>query len=205
MSLFKFLSSKAFLKQIIIAILLVVVLIFGATQWLSATTNHGETIKVPDLSKLSLDIVDKKLDEVNMRFEVLDSANYNPDYPAFSVIEQNPKAGAMVKDNRKIYLTVNPSDYIDVEIPENLISRTLRQVQPTLEAMGFKVVEVVEEPGWAKGSVLELRHDGATIEAGDMLKKNSEITIVISDGSLRYNDDRKNEIESRPLKTETNE
>lgn len=205
MSLFKFLSSKTFLKQIVIALILIVVLIFGATQWLSMTTNHGETIKVPDLSKLSLDIVEKKLDEVHMRYEVLDSANYNPDYPAFSVIEQNPKAGSMVKENRKIYLKVNPSDYIDVEIPENMVSRTLRQVQPTLEAMGFKIGEIIEKPDWAKGAVLELRHEGETLEAGDMLKKNSIIDIVISDGSLRYTEEPQDTVVTDSLKTEINE
>lgn len=205
MSLFKFLSSKAFLKQIVIALILIVVLIFGATQWLSMTTNHGETLKVPDLSKLSLDIVEKKLDEVHMRYEVLDSANYNPDYPAFSVIEQNPKAGSMVKENRKIYLKVNPSNYIDVEIPENMVSRTLRQVQPTLEAMGFKIGKIIEKPDWAKGAVLELRHDGKTLEAGDMLKKNSIIDIVISDGSLRYSEETQDTVATDSLKTEINE
>lgn len=205
MSLIKFLSSKAFLKQIIIALILCVVLVFAATRWLSATTSHGETIKVPDLSKLSLDIVDKKLDDVNMRFEVLDSANYNPDYPAFSVIEQNPIAGAEVKDNRKIYLTVNPSDYIDVEIPENLINRTLRQVQPTLEAMGFEIGKIIEKPDWAKGAVLELRHDGGQLKAGEMLKKSSVIDIVISDGSLRYSENNDRATEMDTLKTKMHE
>ncbi|MDN6281060.1 MAG: PASTA domain-containing protein [Psychroflexus sp.] len=205
MSLIKFLSSKAFLKQIIIALILCVVLVFAATRWLLATTSHGETIKVPDLSKLSLDIVDKKLDDVNMRFEVLDSANYNPDYPAFSVIEQNPIAGAEVKDNRKIYLTVNPSDYIDVEIPENLINRTLRQVQPTLEAMGFEIGKIIEKPDWAKGAVLELRHDGDQLNAGEMLKKSSVIDIVISDGSLRYSENNDRATEMDTLKTKMHE
>ena len=43
--------------------------------------------------------------------EIQDSANYNPDYPKFSVIEQDPLAGNQVKENRKIYLTLNPSGY----------------------------------------------------------------------------------------------
>lgn len=100
---------------------------------------------------------------------------------------------------------MNPSDYIDVEIPENLINRTLRQVRPTLEAMGFEIGEIIEKPDWAKGAVLELKHDGDHLEAGEMLKKSSVIDIVISDGSLRYNDNNDRSTEMDTLKTKMHE
>ena len=40
--------------------------------------------------------------------EIQDSANFNPKYPKYSVIEQDPPAGENVKENRKIYLTLKP-------------------------------------------------------------------------------------------------
>ena len=43
----------------------------------------------------------KVIEEADLRYEVLDSANYNPDYPRFSIIEQNPPAGNKVKQKQK--------------------------------------------------------------------------------------------------------
>jgi len=60
MSFFKFVFSKTFLIQLGIAIVLIFVLVFATMQWLGSTTNHDQRIEVPDLSKLSLDIVEKK-------------------------------------------------------------------------------------------------------------------------------------------------
>ncbi|MFO7746016.1 MAG: PASTA domain-containing protein [Psychroflexus sp.] len=184
MKFFKFIFSKVFLLQLILAIVLIFVLVFGTLKYLDIMTNHNETIKVPDLSKFELDIVDKKLEEMNLRREVLDSANYNPNYPPYSVLDQVPKPGKTVKENRKIYLTLNPSGYIDVEIPKNLIRKTRRQVEPTLIALGFEIGDIIKKPDIAKGAILELRHKGETIKAGDKLPKTSTIDLVVGDGSL---------------------
>lgn len=184
MKLFKFIFSKVFLVQLILAFIAAVILVFLALKFLDITTDHNETIAVPDLSKFELDIVDKKLEEMNLRREILDSANFNPNYPPYSVLDQVPKPGKLVKENRKIYLTLNPSGYIDVEIPKNLIRKTRRQVEPTLVALGFQIGEIIEKPDIAKGAILELRHKGETIEAGDKLPKTSTIDLVVGDGSL---------------------
>lgn len=189
MKIFKFIFSKVFLLQLILATIVLVLLGFGTMHYLDVKTNHNETIDVPDLSKLTLDIVDKKLETMNLRREILDSANYNPDYPPYSVLEQFPAAGREVKENRKIYLTLNPSGFIDVEIPENLIRKTRRQVEPTLKSLGFKIGEIIKKPDMAKGAILELRHEGEKLESGDFLPKTSVIDLVVGDGSLRFDQD----------------
>jgi beta-lactam-binding protein with PASTA domain len=189
MSLLKFIFSKQFLVQLGIAIVALVIIVFGTLQWLKYSTNHSETITVPNLSKLSLDIVDKKLAEMNLRYTVLDSASFNPEYPPFSVLDQTPLPGKKVKEQRKIYLTVNPSGYAEVEIPNNLIRKTLRQVQPSLLARGFKIGDTIEKPDMAKGAVLELQHKGQVLKSGDKLPKTSVVDIVIGDGSLKYGQD----------------
>ena len=103
---FNFLKSKTFLIQLGLALVVLVVFIFGVLQWLNNSTNHGEFVEVPDLAKLTVTEMRKVIDDADLRYEVLDSANYNPDFPRFSVIEQNPPAGNKVKQNRKVYVTV---------------------------------------------------------------------------------------------------
>ncbi|WP_317045243.1 PASTA domain-containing protein [Formosa algae] len=114
--------------------------------------------------------------------QIQDSANYNPDYPRFSVIEQDPKAGFKVKEDRKIYITLNPSGYRKVLVPA-LTDRTFRQAKPTLEALGFQVGTIRYEDNIAKDMVLEVSHDGEKIKTGDMLPKTSKIDLVLGNGN----------------------
>ncbi len=188
MSFLKFLFSKSLLKNIILAIILSIALVIGLFYWLNYYTNHDEYIEVPDLSKLEIDIVEKKLSQMNLNYVIMDSTAYNPDYPSFSVVEQNPKPGRSVKENRKIYLTINPKDYASVEIPENILGNTKRQVLPTLKSLGFKIGKITTKPDLAKDVVLELKHQNENLKPGDKLKKTSVIDIVVGDGSLDYSE-----------------
>lgn len=186
MNFIRFIFSKAFLYQLVLALVALIVLVFLLLQWLSVTTNHGQQIEVPDLSKFDLDIVEKKLSEMNLRFEVLDSATYNPNFPPYSVIEQIPAAGNFVKENRKIYLTINPSDYPKIQLPDNILDNTLRQVEPYLLSMGFQIGKVTKKPHYARNRVLHLFHLRDTLQGGDFLKKTSIVDIEIGDGSITY-------------------
>ena len=106
MSLRKFLTSKVFFIQAAIALVIIVVLVFGIMKWLSYTTNHGEEITVPDLSKLSVELAEEKLDALDLEYVLLDTTEYQKDYPKFSVVKQDPIAGSKVKEGRKIYIKV---------------------------------------------------------------------------------------------------
>ncbi|MDT0675805.1 PASTA domain-containing protein [Autumnicola musiva] len=187
MGLFKFIFSKTFLIQLVLAAIAIVVIVFLALQWLDYSTNQDQRIEVPDLARMSLDNVDERLEELDLRFEILDSANFNPEYPRYSVIEQVPEPGKFVKENRKIYLTLNPSGYRKVTIPNNLIRKTRRQVEPTLRSLGFEIGAVTYKPDIAEDAVLEMRHNGELVEPGDELMKTSKIDLVLGDGSGRYN------------------
>ena len=185
MGFFKFIFSKVFLKQLLLALLALVLLVFGLLYWLRASTNHDQRIAVPDLSKMSLGLVQQELENADLNYVVIDSSNYNPDFPTFSVIEQNPAAGKFVKEGRKIYLVLNPSGYRKIEIPE-LVGRTQRQVEPTLLALGFKIGKIDYRDHISSDEVLELRHDGKTLKVGDALRKTSVIDLVVGNGKGSY-------------------
>ncbi|WP_373056993.1 PASTA domain-containing protein [Zunongwangia sp. H14] len=187
MGLLRFIFSKTFLIQLVLAAIAIVVIVFLALQWLDYSTNQDQRIEVPDLARMSLDNVDERLDELDLRYEILDSANFNPDFPRYSVIEQVPEPGKFVKENRKIYLTLNPSGFRKVTIPNDLIRKTRRQVEPTLRSLGFEIGEITYKPDIAEDAVLEMRHNGELVEPGDKLMKTSKIDLVLGDGSGRYN------------------
>lgn len=182
MSIVKFLTSKVFFKQLALAIVAVVVLAFITLKWLNVTTNHGEFVKVPDLKGKSLETAQIELKDNDLTWKLQDSANYNPNYPKFSVIEQNPKAGTEVKENRKIYLILNPSGYRKVEVP-NVLKRTLRQAKPQLEALEFQVGEITYKDAIGEG-VMSMSHKGQPLKPGTLLPLTSKIDLVIGNGKL---------------------
>ncbi|WP_299438110.1 PASTA domain-containing protein [uncultured Aquimarina sp.] len=183
--LFRFIWSKTFLIQLVIAIAMIAILCFVALKWLDSSTNHDQRIVVPSLSKKTLDEVKTLVESKDLRYEVQDSANFNPDFPRYSVIEQNPVAGNMVKENRKIYVTLNPSGYRKIEVPD-VIRKTRRQVEPRLVALGFKIGSITYKPD-PSDQVLELRYKGKSLKPGDKIMKTSTIDLVVGDesGNLR--------------------
>jgi beta-lactam-binding protein with PASTA domain len=181
MTFIKFLFTKVFLKQLSIAIIALLGLAFVILFWLKFTTNHDQKIEVPSLAKMSLDTAENKLNEIDLRFEVIDSSNYNPNFPKYSIIEQIPKAGEFVKENRKIYLTLNRSGYVYLKIPE-VVGKTRRQAEPTLISMGFEIGRITYKSYIALDEVLELSYKGKKLKSGEKIQKTSVIDLVLGDG-----------------------
>lgn len=181
MSIVKFLTSKIFLKQLGLAVLAIIVISFLMLRWLNFTTNHGNFETVPDLKGKSIDVANLELEENNLVMQIQDSANFNPKYPKFSVIDQDPAAGEKVKENRKIYITLNPSGYRKIQVPD-LRERTFRQAKPMLEALGFTIGKITRIDYLGEDEVVKLRFNGEDIKAGDLLPKTSKIDLVLGNG-----------------------
>ncbi|WP_347174042.1 PASTA domain-containing protein [Polaribacter uvawellassae] len=181
MSIIQFIKSKTFFKQVAIAVAGLFIIVFATQWWFGYTTNHNQKIEVPDLHKMELSEVDKKLQELNLTFIVLDSTRYNPEYPNKSVIEQEPEAGDFVKEKRKIYLTVNPSKYNDVTIPD-LNGRTKRQAITHLLSIGFRIGEFSYVRDIGKDVVRGMKHKGSRLKPGEKLPKDSVIDLILGDG-----------------------
>ncbi len=181
MSLIQFLKSKTFFKQLGLAIVALIVIVFLASLWLKSTTNHNEFVTVPELKGKTLATVEIELNDNDLVMEIQDSANYNPKYPKYSVIDQYPKAGTQVKENRKIYLTLNPSGYRKVIIPD-VVRRTYRQAKPTLETLGFEIGEVSYVDDIGKDEVIEIKFEGRTLKPGEKLPLTTKIDVVLGNG-----------------------
>lgn len=181
MSFIKFISSRTFLYQILLAIVAVILLCFLALRWLNSYTNNGSFETVPNLIGKSLETAEAELNDNNLVMKIQDSANFNPKYPRFSVIEQDPVFDTQVKENRKIYLTLNPSGYRKLKVP-NVRKRTYRQAKPTLEALGFKIGKITYRDYLGKDEVIDMRYKGSSLKKGAKLEKTSTIDLVLGNG-----------------------
>lgn len=191
MSLQKFLLSFTFLKQVLIALFIVCAVLFLFMYWIGFTTNHGQEILVPNLSKMTLEQAEDKLDELDLDYELLDTVDYNAGFPALTIVQQDPSPGAKVKQNRVIYVKINSTGYAKVRIPD-LVQKTYRQAVPTLTALGLEVGDTTYIPNLAKDMVLEMKINGKPIKAGLQVLKMSKVDLVLGDGKIGFNEDELN-------------
>lgn len=185
MSLRNYLTSRVFFGQAFVAIVILAVLSYLFMHWLTFTTDHGHEITVPNLAKLTEEQVENKLDELNLDYVLLDSVDYNSDFPKFSVVEQDPLPGAKVKEGRKVYIKINASGFSSVRIPD-LIDKTYREAIPTLKALGLEEGTITYIPNLGKDMVLEMRYKGRNLKVGDRVLKASKIDLVLGDGKQSY-------------------
>lgn len=188
MSLVKFITSKTFFIQVLLATAIVASFVFLLILFLDFRTNHGQEIKVPDLSKMKLEKAEEKLNNLDLEVFLLDTVDFNNDFPPFSIVEQDPKAGSFVKDGRKIYIKLNAGGFTTVAIPE-FKDKTYRQIIATLTALTLKESKITYKPHIAKDVVLQLYQNGKRLRAGDKVKKYSQIEIVLGDGKQVFKEE----------------
>ncbi|MCK0131846.1 PASTA domain-containing protein [Flavobacteriaceae bacterium F08102] len=181
MQLISYIKSKQFIKTIVIMLLSVIVGIFLLNFLLNYSTNHNQKIPVPNLTKMTLTEAKEILNSLNLNYEVQDSSSYNPEYLPKAVISHDPEFGEFVKENRKIYLTLNASSYRKIPIPD-VLGKTKRQVVTHLTSVGFKIGEFSYIPDIGKDVVRKMTHNGKVLNPGDMIPKMSVIDLVLGDG-----------------------
>lgn len=197
MSLGKYLSSKVFVAQLLASIGIVAVLAFLFFHWITFITNHGDEITVPNLAKLNPEQVESKLNELDLDYQIIDTVDYNPNFPKLTVVQQEPSVGSKVKGGRTIYVKLNASTFKMVAVPD-LIEKTYRQAIPTLKAMGLEVGSIRYIPYIGKDMVLEMWIDGKKVKPGFKVFKATKIDLVLGDGKVVFDD---TELDSIP-KTE---
>lgn len=173
--------SKELLVNLFLALAIVLLLLLFTIWGLGIYTRHGESLKVPDLKGKSLKEAISIIDKNNLEYQILDST-FRDDLPALAIIDQNPKAFAIIKSGRTIYLTINSSTKPTVEIPDLIGKSSYKYAKMQLEGLGLRVDSPMYKPDPHQGAVLEVLASGKTISKGTKIAKGSLITLVVGDG-----------------------
>ncbi len=174
-------SWKGWIANLVIMVfILIVLLILFFFVFLPKATHHGETITVPNLEGMQLEEMETFLIKRNYRFEVADSG-YSSVYPPLTILKQFPKAGAKVKQNRKIYLTVRAKMPQSVKMPD-LIDGSLKNAELVLSSYGLQLGTITYKPDLASNAILEQYLEGKMIKPGTTIPKGSVIDLVVGDG-----------------------
>ena len=108
--------SRSFLLTLV-GVAVAAVVVFLALDWgLGWYTNHGQRLQVDDYVGLTTADATDEIEGASFRAEVSDSV-FLVDEPPGIVLRQDPPAGAYVKENRRIYLTVTKTIPDEVTLP----------------------------------------------------------------------------------------
>lgn len=181
MKLFKFLGSKKFFTHLILLGLFLGLCFWGISSFLDYYTRHNQVIKVPDLTGMAVPEVEQRLQQLDLQYSILDSAEYNPAAPKGAVVEQYPLPGSKVKVGREMRLTLNPTQPRKIAMP-NVMDKTKRRALYDLESKGFDIEEIKYVPYIGKDVVVDLKIGEEPVKFGALYPKGTAVTLVLGKG-----------------------
>ena len=177
---FRFLFSKTFVLNLIIAAVVIAVGLYLFMNFLDSYTRHNESVEVPDINGFHFSEIENFIADKNVTFQIIDSID-DAELPRGVVVDQLPKAGSFVKPGRKIYLTINSVEPPMVRMPE-LRDMTLRSAINRLETYGIKVGKLIPRPSDCTNCVVDILQKEHSVKAGTRIKKGGTVDIVVGAG-----------------------
>ena len=180
MSLKDFIFSKVFVKNLGLAVLIIVGIIIVLLIWLNIFTRHGQSREVPNFYGLNMEETAKLAKKSKMKYTIVDSV-YTSLVSRGCIVEQSPNAGLKVKKWRNIALTINAFRPEMVAMPD-LVDLPKRQAISLIESSGLKMGKLIYKSDLSIDVVLDQLNDGNKISKNDSLQKGSVIDLVLGKG-----------------------
>ena len=140
-------------------------------------TKHDKYIQVPNLNGIHVNSLDSIMDKYNLRYTIIDSI-FDKSKRRGIVVNQDPEPNNSVKENRKIYLTINFLKNRKVIFPD-IYDLTLRQAVRVLKRNGLKVGNWEYRKDIATNKVLGFKINGISILPGQSLFHGTVIDLVL--------------------------
>jgi len=179
--MFKANSFLDVVKHLVFIGIIVALLVVGFFYvYLPSATNHGEAISVPKITGMQLPDAAQYLEEQNLRYYVNDSS-YNSDRKPFEILTQDPAPGASVKEDRKIYISINITNPPMIKMPK-LIDGSVKNAELILKSYDLKKGEVKYVPDLQQNAVLKQFVNGKEVKPGETIAKGSVVDLYVGDG-----------------------
>lgn len=168
------------LKNVLIAVGIIVVLSWGALISIDFYTHHGETEVIPDLRGMNVEEAQMALAKKGLYTQVIDSV-YVRDKKLGTIIDQIPAPNSTLKTNRPVYIVINSRKVRQVMLPDiNEVS--YRQADAMLQSVGLSVASVEYAPSEYKDLVTEVKFHGNIILPGSRVPEGSAVVLVVGSG-----------------------
>ena len=172
---------NVYVKNVLLALAIVLLLIFIVLSWLNAYTKHGKEVVVPEEVK-GMQVAEAAIffKKATLNYIVIDSVFFK-NKPVGSIIETIPPVGTRVKEGRTIYLTVNSGTAHMLIVPA-VKDMSQRQAIASLNALGFESVNIKLVSYAYRDLVLGLESRGSSLSPGDRIPADTPLTLLVSSG-----------------------
>lgn len=180
---FEYLKSWVFLKQLLFILGSLILLLFIIQMWLRFYTNHGQKIELPKFVGQQLDEAKEVADDKSFELVVVDSI-FIVGKPGGLITDQNPKPGSLVKENRKIYLTITKYETETVKVADlpTMYGNAFDQKKTELKYRDIEcaIKDYAYDPG-EPNHILEVYYKGELIISKDGRR---EDVVIAKGGTL---------------------
>ncbi|MFT6716240.1 MAG: beta-lactam-binding protein with PASTA domain [Saprospiraceae bacterium] len=180
MGFIKFIFSKSFVFNLVIATVLLVVGYFLLDNFLSSYTRKGEELPVPDVTSVHIDELPELLEKNGFRFELLDSIWDRTKHKG-TVTEQRPKAGQLVKPGRKVYITFYARSNKKIKLYlENILGGTVRAAMDNLQSMDVLVDSIEYKDFQYDDIVLGIKNSkGKKLKNDEIIDAGAKLILLV--------------------------
>ena len=169
------------LKNVLIAVGIIIVLSWIALIGIDFYTHHGESEVIPDLRGLYVEEAEQILAKKGLYPQVIDSV-YVRNKKLGTIVDQIPPPNSIVKSNRPIYFIINSRKVREVILPE-INDVSYRQADAMLQSVGLSVASVVYTPSEFKDLVTDVTFHGRTVFPGSRIPEGSALVLVVGSGT----------------------
>ncbi len=169
--------SNWIVRNLLVALVIVAALIAGAVFFLDFVTQHNKELVVPDFSNMTVAEAEATAAQVGVRVEVTDSV-YAKRMRKGAVRDQNPAPGTMVKEGRRILLTINAMNAKKVTMPD-LVGLSMRQALAELQSRGLVLGRLIYVEDLATNNVLRQLKGNREVEPGKSVETETVIDLVV--------------------------
>lgn len=178
--MFRFITNRPFLVNLLAVIGLTLLIIFVFLQLLGLITKHGQYLTVPSVTGKRTEEAIKILESKGFEVLIQDSV-YTDTAKMGIVLKQLPDPNSTVKINRTVLLTVNRVTLPLVDMP-SLQGKTLNYALEILKRSHLVLGDTLYKPDFMRGSVLEQQFNGSIITSGTKLPWGSRVDLLIGSG-----------------------
>ncbi len=173
-----YLKSSIFIKQLLFLIGAFLLLIFIILMWLRFYTNHGQKLELPKF--IGQNIEEAKTQSEDLSFEIIvNDSIFIVGKPGGIITDQNPKPLSLVKEGRKVYVTITKFGTETVKVADlpTMYGNAFDQKKTELKYRDIECVikDYIYDPG-EPNHILEVWYNNELIISKD--GRNNEVEIT---------------------------
>lgn len=187
-NIIKFYREHRIISTLILICMVTLLLLWGGMIFLDYWTMHGSTTVVPQVRDLSYAEARSLLEANRLTIEISDSV-YDRSMPPGTVVESWPKAGAVVKEGRQVYVTTTAFSPKQVTISMPLTGNvSSRQAMSYLRGIGISDIVLLSVPSEFPDLVMGARYGDTPLTVGSVIPVTSTVTLEVGSGPVEEND-----------------